>query len=58
MPAQCLTYYIYRRFALTGYFVAVEGIEPSTPPSWVVASFLSAGDCWIRTNAYQLHGIH
>ena len=54
----CLTYYIYRRFTLTGYFVAVEGIEPSTPPSWVVASFLSVGDCWIRTNAYQLHGIH
>jgi hypothetical protein len=22
----------------------VEGIEPSTPPSWVVASFLSAGE--------------
>ena len=53
----CLTYYIYRRFTLTGYFVAVAGIEPATPPSWVVASFLAAGDCWIRTSAYQLHGI-
>lgn len=30
--AQCLTYYIYRRFALTGYLVAVAGIEPATPP--------------------------
>ena len=47
----------FRRFTFTGYFVAVAGIEPATPPSWVVASFLSAGDCGNRTRAYQLHGI-
>lgn len=47
----------FRRFTLTGYFVAVAGIEPATPPSWVVASFLADGDCGNRTRAYQLHGI-
>ena len=47
----------FRRFTLTGYFVAAAGIEPATPPSWVVASFLSAGDCGIRTRACHRHGI-
>ena len=47
----------FRRFTFTGYFVAAAGIEPATPPSWVVASFLADGDCGIRTPAYQLHGI-
>ena len=47
----------FRRFTFTGYFVAVAGIEPATPPSWVVASFLSAGDCGIRTRACHRHGI-
>ena len=47
----------FRRFTLTGYLVAVAGIEPATPPSWVVASFLSAGDCGIRTRACHRHGI-
>ena len=53
----CLSLH-FRRFAFTGYFVAVAGIEPATPPSWVVASFLADGDCGNRTRAYQLHGIH
>ena len=47
----------FRRFTFTGYFVAAAGIEPATPPSWVVASLLAAGDCGNRTRAYHRHGI-
>ena len=35
----------------------MAGIEPATPPSWVVASFLADGDCGIRTRAYHRHGM-
>lgn len=35
----------------------MKGIEPFTPPSWVVASFLADGDCGNRTRACHRHGI-